>query len=1078
MNTRMFIIAAALIAAWSVSHSAPLKEQRFQLSIEKGPLASVLKQLSDQTGLQIGTEISVAKSRANTFGPVSGRATADKAMKKLLTGTDLWYAWRNEDTIRLFLISAQRTSWSSGVSTAKEASASIRGLAGVHYETGLCGELLVGPFSPSEPITAEAVWIELIKPHCPVEPRRSSDIEPGSIDRLTVAGHTEHNFSIPEMSRILALRRIMEQAGVVVEYVSSEIQEEQALVGPIWGQMSFNEALELAMQGSVLRARWVAEDVASVEPAYTMVTHANMSKCRCNFGLPELWPLQSERVTVVKPRLPPLRESLQAPDAVFDRAFIDATGASTIPELLNYLPQHAFSRSRGYRANAAQYFEGRGFGAQYALVLIDGKRAYGSAGDPLTNALDLNVVPLSAVERIDVALNQPSVLHGTDAIGGTVNIVLRKDLENRSATVSVRTARGGAEKKLATLSADVGRRGTKAGFVFDHQVRGDLLGSERDRWRNQDYRRYTGGLDYRSSFGVPPNVRLESALAHAAIVPEEERSSLYWFTNTALGSAELKFGGLLGRQAAHLQLFPVDVPGLTWGARHPQNPFDTDVIVQTLLTGLPPRSHEVESTLARVTTDLSGFVGGWEYSAFLGWQEDRSRAWLANEIDPTVLANSLTTENPAAALSVLGDRPGEGPLPPGLLLPPQINPYMTRAAQFGFNLSGTLAALPAGDVTADVGLAHREESVRFDAEVGRLDRDINSIFSQIRVPIVSGPSPSLLRRLELVIGSRRDFHNDVPDVTTWQSALSWQPLSTVKLHAGYSELFRPPSLYELYLPRFSLPFQIFDPKRNEAPEVMLLTGGNPSLHPTGGQSVDFGLSIQSKDGWKASLDYWETQMRNRVSVVLIQDLVNAQADNVAGRILRADQTPADIAANVPGRVLTLDITRANFGAIRARGFDFSFEHLIETSMGRITPRIDITRTVDFRYRDLPAASRPMLNRAGVASVYGTVPTGRAVASLMLEIGGFHASAFARYHTSYRDYSIVSSVETDRRIPSQTLFDIKLTKHIGNHLTLSVGANNALDDRPPFAQSGGWEGFDQSQGDLVGREVFLDVTGSF
>jgi outer membrane receptor protein involved in Fe transport len=219
-------------------------------------------------------------------------------------------------------------------------------------------------------------------------------------------------------------------------------------------------------------------------------------------------------------------------------------------------------------------------------------------------------------------------------------------------------------------------------------------------------------------------------------------------------------------------------------------------------------------------------------------------------------------------------------------------------------------------------------------------------------------------------------------------------------------------------------------------------------------------------------------MRDRVSAVLVQDLVHAHSgDDVEGRIVRAVPSLADSAANRPGRILALDTTRANFGAVRARGFDFSLEGVIETSMIRITPRLDITRTVDFEYRDLPAASTPLLDRAGVASPYGTVPSGRAVASLSVEMGDLRVGMFARYHTSYRDYSPTAGAPTNRRVPGQTLLDLKISRHIGGHLTLSIGANNVLDDQPPFAQVGGWDGFDQSQGDLIGREAYLEITGS-
>jgi iron complex outermembrane recepter protein len=1110
MNRWLFILATALIAAFNVSHAAQLRQQQFQLSIERGPLASILEQLSHQTSVQVGAEFTVANSRGtHMLGPFVGRATVEEAIEELLRGTDLWYAWRDEDTIRLFLISTQRMNWSSGVSTAKEASHSIWGLAGVHYGTGSCSELLVGPFSTSEPITAEAFWVELIKRHCRVIRTLSSDIKPGSFDRQTIAGQTEHDFSIQAMSRIAAFRRISQQAGVVVRYLSTDVEEELALVGSISGPMPLSEALSRAMRGSVLRARWVANDIVTIEPAYTMVTYADMSKCPCNFGLPELRPLETAHISVIKPRLPSLEENSPAPVAVFDRTIIEASGAATIPELLNELPQQAFSRSRGYRSNAAQYFEGRGFGAQYSLILIDGHRVYGNASDPITNAFDLSVIPVSAVERIEIALDQPSVLNGTDAIGGTVNIVLRQDLEEGGATLSVGSARGGSEKRSAALFAGGRWRGTKTGFVFDRLVRGDLLGSQRDRWRNQDYTRYPNGRDYRLPYGAPPNVHsvagnlpgtdassaaivfeqtevavrpnqtnMESALAHAAILPEQERSSLYTFASTTHGNAELRLGVLLGRQTVSLQLFPVEVPGLIWGARHPQNPFGVDVVIEALLTGLPPRRYEVDSTMTRVTGDVSGSVGGWEYSVFMVGLEDRSRAWLTHEVDPSVLAHSLTTEDPAAALNVLSNQPGEGRLPPDLLLPARGESYFTGAVQYGLNLSGSLFEMPAGKVSTEAGIAHRQETVRVDATVGTQRRDVSSIFSRLRIPIISGSSASSQRSLELAIGGRRDFHSDVRDITTAQYSLKWQPLSAIQIHAGYSELFRPPSLSELYLPRFSYPVQIFDPQRTEVALPTFVTGGNPSLHPTEGQSVNAGLLLNVGDGWRASLNCWETRMRDRISAVLSQDLLQAQADDVQGRILRAERTAADVAANIPGRLLALDATRANFGVTSARGFDVSFGREMRTSVSRITSGITISRTLDFRYRDLPSASIPMLDRAGVASVYGTVPSARAVASLIIERGGLRASLFARHHTSYKDYLFFERAATARRIPAQTLLDIKMTKAIGDHLTVSVGANNVLDDRQPFAQVGGWEGFDQSQGELVGREAFVDMMSSF
>src|SRR5688500_5715147 len=127
MNRLMFIVTTALLATFTVCNAAQLRDERFQLSIERGTLASVLEQFSRQTGLLVGTEFSVARRPAFELGPLAGRVPADEAMRELLKDTDLWHAWRDGGTIRLSSISTRRMNWSSGVITAKKASDSIGG---------------------------------------------------------------------------------------------------------------------------------------------------------------------------------------------------------------------------------------------------------------------------------------------------------------------------------------------------------------------------------------------------------------------------------------------------------------------------------------------------------------------------------------------------------------------------------------------------------------------------------------------------------------------------------------------------------------------------------------------------------------------------------------------------------------------------------------------------------------------------------------------------------------------------------------------------------------------------------------
>jgi len=85
----------------------------------------------------------------------------------------------------------------------------------------------------------------------------------------------------------------------------------------------------------------------------------------------------------------------------------------------------------------------RGLGASSTLVLLNGRRLvnHGAKG----NAVDLNSIPLAAIERVEVLKDGASAIYGTDAIGGVINFILRKDYKGAeiSAFMDMTEAGGG-----------------------------------------------------------------------------------------------------------------------------------------------------------------------------------------------------------------------------------------------------------------------------------------------------------------------------------------------------------------------------------------------------------------------------------------------------------------------------------------------------------------------------------------------------------------------------------------------------------------------------------------------------------
>jgi hypothetical protein len=122
------------------------------------------------------------------------------------------------------------------------------------------------------------------------------------------------------------------------------------------------------------------------------------------------------------------------PMIVVDKDYIDSTGYSTTSSLIESIPQNfalanqasvqtpgvTSTRSQGTSINL------RGIGEGTTLVLLNGRRLpLGFSG----SAVDVSSLPLSAIQRVEVLTDGASALYGSDAVGGVVNFVMRRDYE-------------------------------------------------------------------------------------------------------------------------------------------------------------------------------------------------------------------------------------------------------------------------------------------------------------------------------------------------------------------------------------------------------------------------------------------------------------------------------------------------------------------------------------------------------------------------------------------------------------------------------------------------------------------------
>ena len=137
-----------------------------------------------------------------------------------------------------------------------------------------------------------------------------------------------------------------------------------------------------------------------------------------------------EQIIVTGSRIAQANLEGTSPVSVIGAQDIQFEGTVQVEDLLNNLPQ-AFADQGGNISNGASgtaTVNLRNLGADRTLVLVNGRRMpAGSPRGPV--APDLNQIPSSLIERVEVLTGGASAVYGSDAVAGVVNVILRDDFE-------------------------------------------------------------------------------------------------------------------------------------------------------------------------------------------------------------------------------------------------------------------------------------------------------------------------------------------------------------------------------------------------------------------------------------------------------------------------------------------------------------------------------------------------------------------------------------------------------------------------------------------------------------------------
>ncbi len=827
-----------------------------------------------------------------------------------------------------------------------------------------------------------------------------------------------------------------------------------------------------------------------------------------------------------------------SPVLVLDAKEIEKSGASSVTEVLMRVPQNNSGTFNEGFLSGNSFSKGsssvslRGLGPNATLILLNGRRLanYGFAQNITDQFVDLNSIPLAAVDHIDILKDSASALYGSDAIAGVINIVLKKGYSGSeiSARIGNTTEGDALEQNYSAFWGVVTDKGS-AQLIADWSDRNGLFLRDRDYSLSAD-QSPRGGYDTRSSSGNPGTiitgagafkVPSNPAIPNRPTVAEIEAnpglnrydfnpwiSSLGQTTRYGAYSAAdwkifdnvtLFMEAMVRRVNYRVNAAPTpifgDLDGFDVAAANPYNPYGTDVTFRYRLTEAGARINEGETDVIRLLPGLKFELGGdWTAETALLWSESKTLEDGRNFISADALRAALSSADPATALNVFGT--GENVNDPAI-----INSLKVRTFRAGDStmLSPDLRAngtLPidwgAGRVGLAVGGDFRKEDMKDLADSfsenglivssggtsGAGNRDALAAYAEARIPIFGQDfSFPAFKELTLQVAGRFEDYSDFGSTTKPKVGVRWKPVDRVVLRASYSESFRAPSLVELFQGTSTSYDYLDDPARGDTTmQYRIERGGNPNLSPEEATSWTAGFVVEPIKHLSFYVDWFNIVQEAKILDVDPQEILNNEA-LFPGRVLRNAPTAADIAAGIPGSIIRIISGYENIAEREVEGLDLGARYVIPTdSWGEFT--LDANAAWLYTFDETPKPGDPVIEYAGTYSV----PEWRGSGSLYWDYRDLSLGFTANYIGRYDQYSqvVYQYIDALWTFDMQASYSFRESKYDWlNDIKLTAGVINLTDADPPFSDySGDNGGYDTSIHDPRGRFCYVAISKKF
>ena len=850
-----------------------------------------------------------------------------------------------------------------------------------------------------------------------------------------------------------------------------------------------------------------------------------------------------ERIEVTGSRIKRTDLENASPIVVVSAADIEKGGFNSVQDVLGNLSQNSGGSMTQQEVHgftpAASAVNLRGVGAGRVLTLINGKRVpkypFGAGGTD--SFVDTANIPLGAIERIEILTTGASAIYGSDAMGGVINIILKKDVEQ--STFKYRhsdTFDGGLQNNQFSFMTGVSSDKANLTFFAEYEDRQALKASDRPEWGTDiipgNY--YASYSSYGANL-VDSNGKLLKSLSAAEcdargyvmmsngkcgfdrsaqrdFSPEQKRYSTMINLTKDLNDNHQLYSRL---DYTHASTY-TEIESATVGDDFMFNVSGDNVTIVDELNGLSqvfdkntafggdfagaadgdyyytrrmselgPRTSDFETNNFSFLLGSKGYLTDTiEYDT--SWSIARQTVDSTTAGSPTYQSmwNYLTAgTNGNSLLDVIS------PDDAAMLDFQGGKKGQSTLSSFNAGISGDAFELPAGTVAYAVGVEYGKEwfydkSDSFTSNGGVIgkggssaqgEREQYAGYAEVAVPVIEN--------LTVTLAGRYDYYDDLSDVGgqfSPQVAVEYRPIDNLLLRGLYAETFRAPDMQRLFGEPTAAYSTVIDTPTCEA-----AGGTGPACEKIDSQPITIGANpeLEAETGKNYNLgmvwDYNDLNLTLDYWIVEIDNLVNSPS---AQYILDHSDAFADkIFRDASGKLIQVNTQAINMSSQETSGIDFSVGYRYETSgYGDVTARLEGTYLLKWE-EQLTPDSEPL----DLIDGDGSAPQIRGNLNLGWNYDDFATNLLIKYTDSMngqRKEAFINNGLADKyavTIDSHVEVNWAASYMLTDAIKFSGGINNIFDAGPEIDETqNSWPHYPRSYYNVVGREYYLAVEMNF